>query len=62
MTGPQRCDEIIRVIDEVLPAAGAPLVEEASIERRADRDLTVGRRWDRLVRWGAVPHPLVPAR
>ena len=60
MSGAQRCDEIIRAIDEVLGSFGqAPVGEDnpAKIARlvEADREpLPLAG----LVRWGAVPRPL----
>lgn len=62
MSGTQRCDEIMRAIDEAL----APFGEGSSRSRAAapaEQDETDRKeaRWARLVRWGAVPRPVVAA-
>lgn len=62
MSGVQRCDEIMRTIDEVLASFGEVQSQEHPARTpkptAADGEQPA---WRSLVRWGAVPMPLVIA-
>jgi hypothetical protein len=60
VSGTERCDEVLRVIDEVLTPRDAPTdvadgpTDVVELDRHAPE-------WTSLVRWGLVPKPFVRA-
>lgn len=60
MSGAERCDEIMRMIDEVLEPFGGVVVGER--EPSPEEAKGADREWTGLVRWGALPQPVLATR